>query len=157
MKFRTRNDKKNGFPSPSGSRIRVIYGERIDSNGRRYLYEKGTEDIYEKIQENKDSCDINKIVQRALLGDTSVINRYTPSFIDATGMPTSLAEAQNSIIRITEEFFTLPLEIRKKFDNSPEKFINSWGSPEFREIFEIKPIKESPDNLKVEKENLKLE
>ena len=157
MKFRNRNDIKNGNPSPAGSRVRIIYGERIDSNGRRYLYEKGTEDIYEKIQENKDTCDLNRIVQRYLLGDESVLNRYTPSFIDATGMPTSLAEAQNSIIRITEEFFTLPLDIRKKFDNSPEKFINSWGSPEFREIFEIKPNNESVDNLKLEKENFKVE
>lgn len=43
-------------------------------------------------------------------------------------MPKSLAEAQNMIVGIRQEFYELPIEVREKFNNSPEQYVAQYGT-----------------------------
>ena len=47
-------------------------------------------------------------------------------------------EAQNLIIKISNEFDKLDPEVRAKFDNSKERFVSLFGSEEFNEIMGFK-------------------
>lgn len=61
-------------------------------------------------------------------GDLEVLNAMRGQYIDTTGMPSTLAEAQQKIIDLKYEFSQLPKDIRKEFDYSEEKYIAEWGA-----------------------------
>lgn len=42
-------------------------------------------------------------------------------------------EAQNLQIRLQDEFYKMPIEVRREFNNSPEQYVNEMGTPEFLE------------------------
>ena len=58
-------------------------------------------------------------------------------------MPTSLAEMQNAIITIENEFNKLPLETRLKFNQSAEKYISKNGSEEWAKIMGYEKIQQN--------------
>ena len=60
-------------------------------------------------------------------GDISAFRQGEPLYADMTEAPKTLMEAQNMIIRITDEFNNLPVEVRAKFDHSPEKYVALYG------------------------------
>ena len=43
-------------------------------------------------------------------------------------MPTSLAEAQNKILAIKNEFYKLPIDVRRNFGMSPEAYVQQYGT-----------------------------
>ena len=40
-------------------------------------------------------------------------------------------EAHNIVIKAKQDFYTLPLEVRKEFDNSPEMYVSEMGTESF--------------------------
>ena len=138
--------------APTGDRYDKQYQMRIDENGHKSLHEVGKTDRYEKIQSHKEETDIKNIIAKATL-DPTVLNQKAGQYMDTTNMPTTLAEAQTKILDIKNEFNELPLEIRKKFDNSAEKYIAAYGTKEWAEsvglinekvVEEIKAVPEEP-------------
>ena len=71
----------------------------------------------------------------------SVISAYTPR---------SLAEAQNAILRLSTEFDKLPTDIKEKFDNSKEKFVQEYGTDEWAEKMGFKAAQAAPKTEEVE-------
>lgn len=67
------------------------------------------------------------------MGDLSALQKREALYVDATTMPKSLREAQEIIIKAKDEFYKMPLEVRKEFDNSPEQYVSEMGTPEFLE------------------------
>lgn len=71
-------------------------------------------------QHFKDECDINVIVDRykvtGVLGDP--LDTRTPVYGDFSSMP-EFIDAQNIIARASEQFASLPSDVRKRFDNNP--------------------------------------
>ena len=53
-------------------------------------------------------------------------------------------DAQNLVIRMKDEFERMPLEVKEKFGNSADKYVELMGTKEFNEIM-------SPYNEKVAK------
>ena len=78
------------------------------------------------------------------MGDMSGLEARTAQYLDLTEMPTNLMEMQNYIIKATQEFEKLPIEIKNKFDNSAEKYISEIGTKKWLDNMGInqKPIKE---------------
>lgn len=137
MEFFSRVKLPKRKAAPSGSRYGKTYQMTIDKNGHKVLVEDGLTDNYEKIQSHLESTKIENIMQRAMMGDTSGLNQKQPLFMDFRNMPTTLAEAQNMIVKIEEEFNRLPLTVRQKFDHSPEKYIAMYGSEEWQAAMNI--------------------
>lgn len=129
MKYRSAYNPGKTEPAPSGSKYEYIYEMDIDENGHKTLKKtEKQENIYEKIQESLEETKIENIIRRALGGDPMALAQTNGQYFDATDAPQSLAEAQRMIIQATDEFFKLPITIREKFDHSPEKYINEYGT-----------------------------
>lgn len=61
------------------------------------------------------------------MGDLSALNQRETIYADVTEMPKTLMEAQNLVLKAKQEFEQMPLEVRKLFDNSPEKYVEEMG------------------------------
>ena len=122
MEYFSKIKRNEGNPSIPGEKLKNEYSIRIDKNGHKAVYQSGKTNLYEKIQSHEESCRLENILKRAQLGDRSGL-KEGGIYGDFTVVPTSLAERQNTIIRIQNEFNKLPIEERKKYDFSVEKFI----------------------------------
>lgn len=131
----------------AGHKKTKTYRESITVEGVRSLVEDGEIDSYEAIQAYKDECDIKNIIARANAGDETALHQRIGEYLDTTIMPKTLAEAQGMVIKAEQEFKKLPLEIREKFNHSPEQFIAELGTAEWAEKCGIELKKESLDIL----------
>lgn len=120
------------IPTESGTPYINVYQETMKKHGIE-LEKTGETNIYEMIQLSKDECDINKILQRLSMGDMNALNQRDVAYVDATTLPKSLMEAENLRLRATDEFYKMPLEIRREFNNSPEQYVHEMGTKEFME------------------------
>lgn len=118
--------------APSGSRYIKTYQEVV-KKGKLCLEHTGETNVYEKIQIDAESVKIENILHRVAMGDLSALNQREATYVDATTMPKTLMEAQNLIIRAKDEFYKMPLEVRKEFNNSPEEYVEQMGTKEFLE------------------------
>lgn len=141
--------KERHFTDP-GSREANDYRVEIDDKGHKTLKFIGTHDIYQDIQSYAEDLKIENIIARAAAGDPNALNQRRGTYADITDTPKNLAEAQNIILRLSSEFEKLPTEIRAKFDNSKEKFINEFGSDNWVEAMGLKPT-EAPAEAKADK------
>lgn len=80
-------------------------------------------------QHFKDECDINNIV--ATYQETGIMPQGTrePLFGDFAGIPTSFQESQNLFKEAQDKFYSLPSDLRKMLDNSPQKLLEFMANP----------------------------
>lgn len=103
MIFKTAYNHKHNFISPSGKRVVDEYGVFTkqlsdDPNDKKDIFGIiGQRDIYTPIQMAKPATEIGNILKRAQMGDPNAIPHQTPSFVDISGMPSSLVEAYTLI------------------------------------------------------------
>ena len=156
MKFYSRLEHAPRIDAPSGSVEATTYQTRIDENGHKITEPIGKTNIYDRIQSSLEETKIENIIKRFTEGDVSAFRTGEPVYIDITEAPKTLMEAQNLIIKINDEFNTLPVEVRAKFDHSPEKYVAIYGGEEWAKAvgYEIKktepdastqPVKESEE------------
>lgn len=125
--------KPNHKHTPSGSIFLNTYEESIDDLGRLTLEKTGQTNIYAKIQEEHEATKIESILHAVAMGDMNALQQREAMYVDATTMPHSLREAQELVIKAKNEFYEMPLEVRKEFNNSPEQYVSEMGSKEFLE------------------------
>lgn len=130
-KFKTKYGEKEKFVSPHGGKIQIEHTPHMGLDGRRKLVKDNPKPIYEMIQAHREECEIERIVKRALNGDTSVLSAMQGQYIDITGAPQSLAQAQQIIINAKNDFDKLDAETKKKFENNVEIFIAEAGTKEW--------------------------
>ena len=124
--------------TPSGEKIVLEHEEIIDLKGKRSLTATREVNIYERIQASRESTEIETILRRATEGDYNALSMVNGNYIDITGAPASLAEAQQFVIHAKNQFDELPKEIRAKFENNAEMYVASYGSDEWQEKTGIK-------------------
>lgn len=128
-------------PTPEGTRYLNTYQEEINKKtGSLQLVRKGQTDVYEMIQQDAELCKIENILHQVAMGDLSALKQREATYVDATTMPKSLMEAQNLAIRMKDEFYKMPIEVRKEFGNDPERYVSLMGTDEFKKI--MKPYNE---------------
>ena len=118
-------------PTPKGSKYANKYSEQLDEYGKKKLIVVGKTNIYEMIQQDLEDCNIYNILNRVANGEFSALKQREGTYIDCTNMPTTLMEYQNIVLKAKEEFYELPIEVRKEFDNSPEMYVSQMGTEEF--------------------------
>lgn len=133
MEFTTQFSEKKRFYTQSGDPIKPLYGLEVDKKGVSQLVEKGKYNLYDFIQSHKDTVDIHKILERFQNGDVDALNKYQGYYGDITEAPKTFADALNAVIKAKDLFNSLPLDVREKFDHSPEQFIASLGTEKFAE------------------------
>lgn len=113
----------------TGDKFHPEFEIKVDKNGHKTLVETGEHtNRYAKIQEDLESTKIENIIKRAQLGDPDALSRKEGMYLDLAEMPNSFKEAQDKILKIKSEFEKLPIEIRRQYDMSPEKYIQEFGS-----------------------------
>lgn len=138
---------------PVGSKFHDNWEVTIDERGHKTLMQSGSTNTYAKIQEHLEETLIENILQRAALGDEEALNRVNAQYLDTTDMPKTLAEAQNKIISIKNEFEKLPIELRRQFDFSPEKYIQEYGTePWMKTMGFIKEVSNKMDSTPAKEE-----
>lgn len=134
-------ERPNHKFTPAGTRYINTYIEEI-KDGRMMLTKSGEHNVYEEIQVDAESCKIENILHAVAMGDLNALKQREVTYGDATTMPKTLMEAQNLVIKMKDEFYKMPMEIRKEFGNSPDRYVEEMGTKEFFE-------KMSPYNEKI--------
>lgn len=125
--------KPEKHKTPHGSIYLNEYQEQLNENGQRELIKCGEKNIYAMIQQDADSVDIQNILHSVAMGDLQALKQREATYCDATTMPSNLMEAQNIILKARDEFYKMPLEVRKEFKNDPEVYVSEMGTKEFIE------------------------
>lgn len=128
---------------PTGTGTLKEYQEEI-KNGVKGLVNTGLKNVYEIIQMDYEQTKIENILHSVLMGDLQALNARDGSYVDATTMPKNLMEAQNLVLRMKTEFNSMPIEVKEKFNNSADQYVEMMGTKEFNELM-------SPYNEKVAK------
>lgn len=140
--FGRRNCRWSPVPSPIGNGERSIFEERIE-NGKRSLVVTGKENLKDFIEASKAETLISNIMKRFEQGDVNALSRVQGFYGDVTSMPTNLADAQKVLINLETQFNSLPVDVRQKFDNSFDKYVqevsNVKSVDEFNTLFNIQP------------------
>lgn len=80
------------------------------------------------VQAERDECDINTIVRRfGLTGDLPVGVRR-PSYGDFTGV-SDYRSALEMLELANQSFYSMPAEVRSRFDNDPALFVDFCSDP----------------------------
>lgn len=146
--FKSMYDRPDTIPAGAGTEYDKTYTMILDKNGIKHLKCTGETNRYKKIQSHLDECLVENIIAKATM-DPSVLNKKQGLYFDSTSMPKTLAEAQNAILALNQEFEKLPAEMKQKFNNSPEQYIAEYGSKEWGDKLGI--IKEAVEETKEEK------
>lgn len=133
LKVYTHTDRPGRRFAPTGDGTIKTYQEEI-KNGRKQLTHIGFHNVYEEIQIDVENCMIENILHQVAMGDYSALQAREATYVDVTTMPKSLMEAQNLVIRMKDEFEKMPIDIRKEFGNSADKYVEMMGTKEFQEI-----------------------
>ena len=123
MNERCRMYRSSRGSTPVGSRMRSRYRKDCRENPPK-LIKVGETDQYSFIQSFKDSCDIGRIVERAIAGDTSVLQRVQGVYTDCTDVPATMTELMNLGIIGKNAWDNLPDDVKAKFENE-EDFRNA--------------------------------
>lgn len=137
IKFGIKYQEREKVYCPTGDKIQMEHTPHMDLEGHRILVKDNPKPIYEMIQAHKEQCEIERIVKRALNGDSSVLNAMNGQYLDITGAPQSLAHAQQIIFNAKRQFEELDPETKAKFENNPEIFIAKAGTKEWCDIMGI--------------------
>lgn len=148
--FKSYYDRPESTPTATGTMYDNTYTVEIGKTGHKVLAKTGKTNRYDKVQLHKEECLVENILVRASM-DPSLLEKKVGQYIDTTKMPKTLAEAQNIIIKAKNEFAALPIELRRKFDNSPEKYISEYGSQEWAETMGITKKEVVKEVIKEEK------
>lgn len=121
----------NSIYSCPGEEFHIEYSPKVMPDGTIQLVESGKTDINEYINSFAEQCDMQLILKKLALGDTSVLSSKTPFYGDFTEAPKSYAEALQLIIDAEKEFYKLPLDKRNEFDNDYHQWFAQAGSEEW--------------------------
>lgn len=80
-------------------------------------------------QQFVEECNINTIVKRFGLTGTVPVPRKLPTYGDFSGV-IDYQTALNSVLQAEESFSSVPSEIRRRFDNDPQKFLDFVVNPD---------------------------
>lgn len=116
------------FRSPHGSRTKQLYEAHFD--GRHgTLVPNGVVDTQEQINAYAPFTDINFMLHRLKVGDTSVLARSRPIYGDFTNIPNNPVDAINLFRRAESIFDSLPVEEKQDYNNDFRVWIASvFGS-----------------------------
>lgn len=149
--YKTMYGEKEFKAAPTGTRYDQKYRIEYSKTGHKLIVPDGTTDRYAIIQSHSEECNIENIIAKSKL-DPSVLNRKVGQYGDFTKMPKSLAEAQNMIVGIKQEFYKLPIEVREKFNNSPEQYVAQYGTKTWMEATGYGDYIKTKENLQKPKD-----
>lgn len=154
MSFYSRTHRPVTVVPPIGDGTAPIY-EEIVENGATVLKATGKDNLYDIVQASKEESLVYNIIARYQRGDINALNQRVTQYMDVVGMPTNLAEAYSTMIDVQRKFDSLSPEMKKKFDNDVNVFVDvvSHATPtQLQDIFgvtqaQVDIVKEGDSNV----------
>lgn len=131
--FMRANTRSLEYVTNPGSREKITKHGVVGADGVIRLVNDGIIDIQDQIQSYEPSTNIYNILSNLSPEEFRSMTPASGDFIDATDMPKTYAEALQLVIDGQNQFMSLPLEVRQKFDNDFNKWFVTAGSPEWFE------------------------
>lgn len=140
-------DRPNSFVSKSGSGIKQEYVGKLDKDtGIIKLVPSKKKDLYAEIQSWKDSCDINKIVERYRSGEIDILNQVQGVYGDFSVAPSDLASAYAMSRDAEMQFDRLPSDVKERFNNNVYVWLSTAGSDDWLNNMSVgKVVQNVPD------------
>ena len=129
--FQTRYEYAGAIGNETGTEFDDIRGFYINSDGIRTLHKTGKTNRQEMINAHLDEILIENVVAKSSL-DPRLLEQVPGMSGDFTHMPKSLFEAQNMVLKIKDEFNSLPVNVRESFSNSVDRYIMEMGTEEWK-------------------------
>ena len=149
--FTISNLPKRSSPLPlSKISLKPQYVLKVNSEGVKFLVKEKDINIYDEVQVFKDECSIYNIIRRYELGDTSVLNRVSSSYVDTLGQPKTMQEALNLAVKLKNNFSSFKPEVQSAFGNDFNKFLVSIADGSAAEIlskFNVQDINSKEDSV----------
>lgn len=131
-------------PCPVGDGILRTYETRV-KDGKRVIAVASEASLVDKINEAFPETLVYNILARYERGDMTALSKVHGQYMDVVGMPSTLAEAQQMLIDIRNDFEAMPPELRRRFNNSVDEFIESVSTGKAAEVFkEINELNKAP-------------
>lgn len=128
---------KAKYRSKNGTPTLDVYEYHYDKSGVRKLVKTDRkENVHARIQADYDATDINKLMARFALGDSSALDQRAGFYGDATKLPSTYAEMFDRVEACKQFFDSLPVDLKQSFDNSYEVYFASMGTKEFDAKYE---------------------
>lgn len=128
MSFFSRMNRPATIAQDVSHTCEVFEDTEIIEDGKTVVVPKGKVNLYEKVQADKQSCNIYNILNRYARGDVDVVAQRVGQFIDTVGMPTSIVEAHKKLSAMRKGFESMPAEFKEKFDNSFDTFVEKGAT-----------------------------
>lgn len=138
--------EKKVFYTPCGEREIKTY-KKVFENGEYKLIETGKTNIYDKIQENKETCDIRNIITRMTNGDLTAVNTMKPQYGDATMAHKSINEANQIIKQANNSVNSLTNE---QYEEIKKILGMKTTNEETKDVVEAKEVVENKEGVKYE-------
>lgn len=117
--------------SNCGSPVKEIRSPIVQDDGSIKVVVTGKENLQDYINSNKESCNVEYLVSRAVNGDQTALNQRVGSYGDFTHLPKTYADMLQYMIDAQNVFDGLSKEVRAGFDNDVMKFIASVNDDDF--------------------------
>lgn len=114
----------NAFFTGPGSPIHVIREARFNGS-TLVVVETGQENIQDMIEAYAPYTDINYMLHRLSLGDTSVLSQRQALYGDFSQMPQNPVDAINLVHRAEDSFSSMPNEEKSKYNNDWRVWLSS--------------------------------
>lgn len=134
MKYRKDNSHIE-IETPSGDgkleQFKLIYDEVL---GEKRLEQLQPRNWQEEINSHKESTSLKRLIYEYENGNLNALNRVQSFYGDFTEVPKTQAELLNRILDAEDYFAHLPKDLKNEFDNSPEQFFSSMGTPKYTRV-----------------------
>lgn len=127
------------FVSPAGNRIHIHYEPRFDGE-RTILVECGSSDIQDSINSFAPYCDIEYMLSRLRIGDTSVLSSRQPLFGDFSSLSSNPADVLNIVHSAESHFARLSSEERQDYNNDFRVWLSTMLRNDYRPAGSSSPV-----------------
>lgn len=134
MEYKSQTNRHKRIFQPKTKKIIPEYKLRTQKDGTKKLVKVDEYDITEKIQANKDTYNLKKLVEIYQIKPDESMNKLTENVADLTRMPTNLIDAQNQAEEAKIIFDSLSVKVKNKFDNDFGKFLAASTNGELEKI-----------------------
>lgn len=151
MIVHSRFNRPKTIPLSFGDGILRKYETRV-VNGQREFIVSSESSLDDFVMESFEDTLIYNILSRYERGDELALNKVVGQYMDVVGMPSTLAEAQQLLINISNDFDQMPIDVRQKFNNSVSEFVESVSTGKAAEI--LKAMTGTSTNSTADVENV---
>lgn len=122
--FYSESNKPKTIPMPKCSEYQEVYQEVLDKEGKTKLKVIEKVNVYNKIQESKDSVVLANLLETYKLKvNENNLTKLDETVLDLTNLPKNLSETLNVIDNAKLVFDQTPGEIKSFFNNNFNEFL----------------------------------